>query len=64
MLLIMLRTRTWHHLEAVGFLHQETEIFFWTVLKDSLSKNWILKRYTRIVAQMATQKIVCLLVQM
>jgi hypothetical protein len=27
MLLIMLRTRTWHHLEAVGFLHQETEHF-------------------------------------
>ena len=34
MLLIMLRTRTWHHLEAVGFLHQETENFkFWPILR-------------------------------
>ena len=64
MLLIMLRTRTWHHLEAVGFLHQETEIFFWPILKDSISKNWFLKKYTRIVAQMATQMVVYLSVQM
>ena len=33
---IMLRPRTWHHLEALGFLHQEAE--------NLKLKNWTLKK--------------------